>query len=98
MSICETVPSRLFATQTEPSPTAMPVGPLPTAIGCTTSPEVGSIRTTLLAARCVAQSAPSPKASSVAATGEGFAGAPLSASIRVIVPSPVFATQTEPAP
>ena len=33
-SILETVPSRLFATQTKPPPMAIPLGPLPTGIVC----------------------------------------------------------------
>ena len=55
------------------------------------------MRTTRFAARSLAHSVPAPKASSVAAIGSVFAGLPLSASILVIVSSPVFATQTEPA-
>ena len=55
------------------------------------------LRTTLPWARWLAHSVPAPKASPVAATSSVLVGLPLSGSIRVIVPSPVFATQTEPA-
>ena len=93
----ETVPSRLFATHAAPLPKAMPAGPFPTEIGCTTSPDSGLMRTTRFAARWLAHNVPSPKASSVAAIWSVFLGLPLSALIFVIVSSPVFATQTEPA-
>ena len=53
------------------------------------------MRTTSPAARSLAHSVPAPKASWVAAT-DSVVDLPLSDSIRVIVPSPVFATQTEP--
>ena len=97
-SIRETVPSRLFATHAAPWPKAIPVGPFPTWIGAKTCfPVVGSMRTTWPAARWLAHSVPAPKASSVAATWSGLVGLPLLGSILVIVPSPVFATQTEPA-
>src|SRR4051812_48747484 len=96
-SIRETVPSRLFATHAAPWPKAIPVGPFPTWIGAKTCfPVVGSMRTTWPAARWLAHRVPAPNASSVAAT-DSVVGLPLSESIRVIVPSPVFATQTEPA-
>ena len=95
-SIRVTVPSRLFATHAAPLPKAIPVGPFPTWIVATCFPVVGSMRTTWLAARSLAHSVPAPKASSVAATGS-VVGLPLSGSILVIVPSPVFVTQTEPA-
>jgi hypothetical protein len=55
------------------------------------------MRTTRPAARWLAHTVPAPKASSVASTWYGLVGLPLSGSILVIVPSPVFATQTEPA-
>ena len=55
------------------------------------------MRTTWPAARSLAHSVPAPKASSVAATGSVLVGLSLFGSILVIVPSPVFATQTEPA-
>ena len=97
-SIRETVPSRLFATHAAPWPKAIPVGPLPTWIGAKTClPVVGSMRTTWPAARWLAHTVPAPNASSVAATWNCLVGLPLLASILVIVPSPVFATQTEPA-
>ena len=96
-SIRETVPSRLFATQAAPLPKASPAGPFPTGIVCTTLPVVGSMRATRFAVRWLAHSVPAPKASSAAAIGSVFVGLPLSASIFVIVSSPVFATQTEPA-
>jgi hypothetical protein len=81
-----------FATHTAPRPTAIPVGPFPTITG-TTLPLTGSIRETLLADLAVAQRLPAPTASSVAEIGSVFVGLPLSASILVIVSSPVFATQ-----
>ena len=96
-SIRETVPSRLFATHAAPSPKAIPVGPFPTWVAPTCFPVFGSMRTTLPTARWLAHSVPAPKASSVAATGSVLVRVPLSGSILVIVPSPVFATQTEPA-
>ena len=95
-SIRETVPSRLFATHAAPLPKAMPVGPFPTGIAKTCFPVVGSTRTTWPAARSLAHSVPAPNASPVAATGS-VDGLPLFGSILVIVPSPVLATQTEPA-
>ncbi len=84
-----------MATQALRLPNAMPVGPLPTAIDCT-SPVSGSMRATRLAVLWLAQSVPAPKASSVAATFRVLVGRPLSGSILVIVSSPVFATQIEP--
>jgi len=65
--IRETVPSRLFATQTAPLPKARPAGPFPTGIVCTTLPVVGSMRVTRFAVRSLAHNAPAPKASSAAA-------------------------------
>src|SRR5439155_8819393 len=55
------------------------------------------MRTTRFAVRWLAHSDPAPTARSVAAIGSVFVGLPLSASILVIVSSPVFATHTEPA-
>ena len=55
------------------------------------------MRTTWFASVWLAQSVPAPNASSVAAISSVFVGLPLSASIFVIVWSPVFATQTEPS-
>ena len=54
------------------------------------------MRATRFAVLWLAHSDPPPEASSVAAIGNGSLGLPLSASIFVIVPSPVFATQTDP--
>ena len=87
----------LFATHAAPWPKAIPVGPFPTVVAPTCFPVVGSMRTTLRSARWLAHSVPAPKASPVAATWSVLVGVPLSGSILVIVPSPVFATQTEPA-
>ncbi len=96
-SIRETVPSRLFTTQAAPLPNAIAEGPFPTAIGYTRLPVVGSMRTTRFAVVSLAHNVPAPRASSVAAIGSGLLGLSLSASILVIVSSPVFATQIEPA-
>ena len=93
-----TVPSRLFATQTAPSWYAMPAGPFPTWIGWMTLPLAGSMRTTSFAPRWLAHSDPAPKASSVAGIESVADGLPVSGLILVIVPSPLFATHTEPCP
>ena len=55
------------------------------------------MRTTRPASRSLAHSVRAPKASSVGATWSVSIRLPLSESILVIVPSPVFATQTESA-
>jgi hypothetical protein len=47
-SIRVNVPSLELATHTDPSPTANPVGALPTGIVCTTRSTAGSIRETAL--------------------------------------------------
>ena len=96
-SIRETFPSRVFATHAAQSPKAIPVGPFPTWIDATCFPVAGSMRTNRPAARSLAQSVPAPNASSVAATWSVSVRLPLAGSILVTVPSPVFATQTEPA-
>lgn len=61
-SILETVPSRLFTTQTAPLPTTIPVGLLPTVIVWTRAFETGSILETLWSSALVTQIAPSPTA------------------------------------
>src|SRR6266550_3976739 len=60
--IRETVPSSAFATQTEPPPTAIPLGSLPTGIVWLTVFVVGSMRETVLAAEFAAQIALAPYA------------------------------------
>ena len=57
----DTVPSSLFATQTAPSPNAIPAGPRPTGI-VRVEPDEVSIRVTVPSASFVTQTAPSPAA------------------------------------
>ena len=61
-SIFETVPSRLFATQTKPCPIAIPLGPWPTWIVSTSRFVDGSIRETVPSSAFVTQIAPRPTA------------------------------------
>ena len=55
-----TVPSPLFATQTEPAPTAIPVGACPTGIVDVTARVLGSIRVTASPSVSATQTAPWP--------------------------------------
>jgi hypothetical protein len=55
------------------------------------------MRTTRFVVGWLAHNVPAPNVRSAAAIGSALAGLPVSASILVIVPSPVFATQIEPA-
>ena len=61
----ETVPSPLFATQTAPSPIAIPLGARPTPIVALMERVAGSIRTTVSSIALATQTAPSPTATAV---------------------------------
>ena len=61
-SIRDTVPSRLFATQTPPKPTMTSVGARPTGMVVVTELVAGSMRTTVSSRRSATQSAPAPYA------------------------------------
>ena len=56
------VPSLLLATHTDPSPTATPLGPLPTGIVCTTLSTAGSILDNVPLKLLATQTAPAPTA------------------------------------
>jgi hypothetical protein len=56
------VPSLLSVTHTEPSPTATPLGPLPTEIACTTRLAVGSILESVRLKLFATHTAPAPTA------------------------------------
>src|SRR5919197_986743 len=58
----ESVPLRLFVTQTAPLPTAIPGGPPPPRGGSRPACRVGSIRTTVCASDEIAHSEPKPAA------------------------------------
>src|SRR5262245_43537471 len=99
-SIRETVPPFEFATHTRPPPTVTAVGPAPTWIVVVAFVN-GSIRVTVSFPVLATQIAPSPSAIPVGRrpTRIGRPRAPLSrlcALKRVTVPSPEFATQTDP--
>ena len=55
-----TVPAKPLATQTAPSPNAMPVGGAPTPIVASTFRVVGSMRVTVLLSTFATQTLPSP--------------------------------------
>ena len=59
-SMRDTVPSRRFATQTKPPPTAIALGPLPTWIGGRTVPERAAILVTLFPGPLTTQTNPKP--------------------------------------
>src|SRR5690348_10724929 len=98
-SIFVTVPSPEFATQTAPSPTAMPLGPLPTGIvACECV--VRSIRVTVSSERSATQMAPSPTASPLGYPPTFWYPNALTVvgRMRETVLSREFAIQTFPAP
>ena len=66
-----TVPSRLFATQTEPAPTATPVGTWPTGVVVVTARMTGSIRATALPSTSTTQT---PEPSTATAPGALLTG------------------------
>ena len=94
-SIRETVPSRLFATHAAPSPKAIPSGRSRPDRDLLPGRRIDAnhlARGTLARPqRACAEGEP------IAATWSVLVDLPLFGSILVIVPSPVFATQTEPA-
>ena len=97
-SIRETVPSRLFVTQTAPPPVVIPLGPAPTPIVCTTAHFSGSIRETLLPSVFVTQTAPSPTATrvGVAPTGTCPVISPVAESTRPSAFASTLARASEP--
>ena len=96
-STCEIVPSRPFATHTEPPPTATAVGRAPTRIVVTTDAEVGSIRISVLPV-VTAQTAPAPTARPVGTSERRIGVCARVRSMRTTALSSACATQTAPAP
>ena len=99
-SMRETVPSSEFATHTEPSPNAMPVGPLPTLTVSTTLPRRESMRTTVRLDPSVTQTLPPPTAMPrpIAPVGIVSTTRPRTTSILVTLRSSALVTQTAPSP
>ena len=100
-SMRDTVPSRLFVTQTRRCRRRRRSGPLPTRIDLVTAPERGSIRTSVVAAGSVTHTAPPPTAiqraaapTSIVVHGRARWRGRSSRSLR----SSAFVTQTAPAP
>ncbi len=69
----DSVPERLFATYTDPAPTAMPDGSRPTSIVASTARVAGSIRDTVPSRLFATQIAPSPTAIGPAPLPTGLA-------------------------
>ena len=80
-----TVPSRAFATQTEPSPTVTPSGNRPTPIEPTTACVVGLIRTSVSSSASTTQTPPSPTATAAGLRPTGIVVRSPVASTRVTV-------------
>ena len=99
-SICETVPSRLFATQADPAPTVTALGPLPTSIYGSTVPVRGRFWSTLLPLPLVTQTKPPPTATPSARADRNRPGRrrPSPGRSASTVRSREFATQTNPPP
>ena len=99
-SIRDTVPSRLFATQTLPKPTAMSVGERPTGIVVVTEFVAGSIRTTAPASRSATHTAPAPTATASAPSPTVIDAITsfVTGSIRTTLLPRASPTHTAPAP
>jgi len=88
-SIRVSVPSLLLATHTEPSPTAMPLGPLPTGIVSTTLFTVGLIQDTVPLHVFATHTEPAPTAIALGVETAGIVSltACVAGSIRDTVPA-----------
>ena len=93
-----TVPSRLFATQTDPPPTAMPTGAPPTGTVVVTARVVGSIRTTASSNVSATQTASTPTAIPLGPRPTPKGVSKPVGSIRVTVPAKLSVTQTASGP
>jgi hypothetical protein len=92
----ETVASGVFVTQTLPAPTATAAGPLPIEIALVT-PLPAASTSTSCPAEVVTQTPSRPTASPDGVPASGIVAAvPVAGSMREIVPSLVFATQSDP--
>ena len=80
-----TVPSPLLATQTEPAPTAIPVGAFPTLIVLVTALVSGSMRATASSPFSVTHTPPSPTATPLGSWPTAIAVRRPVASTRVTV-------------
>src|SRR4051794_25394529 len=97
-SIRVTVPSPLFATQTDPAPTVTPVGDSPTGIVAVTDLVSGSIRMTVLSPVSATQTAPSPTAMPLGPWPTESAVTRPVESTRVTLSASLSVSQTPSAP
>ena len=97
-SMRETVPERLFATQTAPAPTAMPDGSRPTGISALTERVAGSIRATVPSRLFTTQIAPAPAAIGPGPLPIGIVSVTAPDAIRCTVLSVLSETHRAPAP
>ena len=98
-SIRESEPSMVFATQTAPSPNAIPDGPLPTLMVASVSRVAGLMRLTVPSPWLVTHSDPPPAATPVGPppTGMTCRTSPVRRSSSVRLASRALVTQTAPA-